>query len=490
MQARVLHLHPLPSPRPEPAAQAAPGRWDAVRASLRGSLGEAADRNWLSKLTEAPSEAGDLVLSAPNRLVRDWVTTHYAHKIRAAAAEVYGSLVNVRVVTQAVQARYEPESAVPASAMASAAPVAAKEPEQTLLAAQAPAEEDLLSSPLDPGMTFASFVVGESNMMAYRAARALCEEHSLLPGGHSLFLYAPVGYGKTHLLQAVAHEMRSRFAGGRIIYMTAEKFMYRYVGALRAGGMMQFKERFRTTDTLIIDDVQFICGKESTQEEFFHTVNALLDGKKRVVIAADRAPAALDGLHDRLKSRFSGGLTVTLDKPDADLRRRILTAKRAACASAMDGGAVTDDAADWLAANVTGSIRDLEGALNRLIAKAAYTGRAINAFEARESLPDMFAACSRQISVQDIQKKTADYFGVTTADLLSAGRSRSVALPRQVAMYFAKKLTPRSYAEIARGFQKKDHTTIMHAFKKIEEMAESDLDFASDLQRLESAIRQ
>jgi chromosomal replication initiator protein len=456
--------------------------WVRAQEAMRLRFGDAVYNNWLSKIEVDSVSDGEIRLSAPTRFVRDWIQTHYFRKLQAVVKDVAGRhmILHLRVSLggqAAAEVRDAADSSAPSNVAVLHAPQALAASEQ---------QESLLSSPLDPGMTFDSFVVGDSNRMAFQAALAVSGSEDALPGGNSLFLHGAVGMGKTHLLQAVARRLRETFPGRKTAYLSAEKFMYRYVAALRGNGMMQFKEAFRNVDTLLIDDVQFICGKESTQEEFYHTVTSLLDDRKRIVVAGDRAPMKLDGLHERLKSRFGGGLAIGMEGPDHALRLAILERKCARYKNMrMDEGVPA-----LLAERISGSVRDLDGALNRIVAHATLMDAPVTLDAVQRLLHDMLSSGPKTVSTGDVQKKVADYFSVSLADMLSNNRSRSVVLPRQIAMYLCKKMTTRSLSEISRRFNKKDHTTVLHAVKRIEQLTAEDSDVRTDVERLELALRQ
>ncbi|MET0156296.1 MAG: chromosomal replication initiator protein DnaA [Rickettsiales bacterium] len=446
-----------------------PDLWPSVAATLRRTLGESVYGNWLSQLDCVASTPAEMVLSAPSRFVRDWIHTHYARKIQGAAREAAGRHVIVRIEVAAAER--------PTLANAEPLPIIPDD-----------AKTEECSSPLSPSMRFDRFIVGGGNKMAYQAAHAVCESTDAWPGAESLFLYGAVGLGKTHLLQAIAHRMREERPELRTVYMSAEKFMFHYVTALRNKEAMRFKEDFRNVDMFIVDDVQFICGKNNTQEEFFHTLTALLDHNKRVVVAADRPPHMLEGLNPRLQSRLGGGLTVGMRAPCYALRYKLLEDK---CGRYPHVG-VDDEVMALLAEKIAGSVRDLEGALNRVIAHAVLLNRRVTRESAENILSDMpraDAAASVVPSVADVQKKVAEYYGVAQADLLSSGRTKNIVLPRQVAMYLCKRLTTRSLGEISRKFEKKDHTTVMHAVKRIDLLRKTDAELDKAIERLDLALR-
>ena len=334
-----------------------------------------------------------------------------------------------------------------------------------------------ISAPLDPRFTFDNFVVGKPNELAYAAARRVAEAGTV--PFNPLFLYGGVGLGKTHLMHAIAWHIRRRTPKRRIIYLSAEKFMYQFVRALRTKDTVAFKELFRSVDVLMIDDVQFIGGREATQEEFFHTFNALVDQNRQVVISADKSPSDLEGVEERMRSRMGWGLVADIHPTTYELRLGILQAKAEPL-----GVAVPTKVLEFLAHKITSNIRDLEGALNRIVAHATLIGRSISLEMTQEVLHDLLRANDRKVTIEEIQKKVAEHFNIKVSDMHSARRARAVARPRQVAMYLSKQLTARSLPEIGRRFGGRDHTTVMHAVKKVEELKVTDSEFAEDVELL------
>ena len=294
-----------------------------------------------------------------------------------------------------------------------------------------------------------------------------------------LFLYGGVGLGKTHLMHAIAWHIRAADPSRTVVYLSAEKFMYRFIRALREKNTMDFKDQFRSVDVLMIDDVQFISGKDSTQEEFFHTFNALVDQGRQIVISADKSPSDLEGMEERLRSRLSCGLVGDIHATTYELRLGILQSK----AEQMDVN-VPGKVMEFLAHKITANVRELEGALNRIVAHAQLVGRNISLETTQEVLHDLLRASDRRVTIEEIQKRVASHFNIRLSDMHSARRARSVARPRQVAMYLAKQLTSRSLPEIGRKFGGRDHTTVMHAVRKVDELREYDSGFAEDVELL------
>ena len=336
---------------------------------------------------------------------------------------------------------------------------------------------DDFGAPLDARFTFDSWVVGKSNEFATAAARRVAEDTKATI--NPLFLYGGVGLGKTHLMTAIAWHVRRRHPQRKVMYLSAEKFMFQFIRAMRSKDTMSFKEQFRSVDVLMIDDVQFIAGKDATQEEFFHTFNALVDQNKQIVLSADKSPSDLEGVEERVKSRLGWGLVADIHPTTYELRLGILQAK-----AERTGVAIPVKVLEFLAHKITQNIRELEGALNRITAHATLIGRPITIDSAQEVLHDLIRANDRRVTIEEIQKRVAEHFSIRLADMHSPRRARAVARPRQVAMYLSKQLTSRSLPEIGRKFGGRDHTTVMHAVRKIEELRASDHGFDEDIELL------
>ncbi len=323
-------------------------------------------------------------------------------------------------------------------------------------------------------------MLGKPNELGFAAARRVAESPAVAPGCNPLYLQGGVGLGKTHLMHAIAWHIQKTSPQRKVLYLSAEKFMYQFIKALRSKDAIAFKEQFRSVDVLMIDDVQFISGKDSTQEEFFHTFNALIDQNKQLVISCDRSPSDLDGIEERVRSRLGWGLVADIHCTTYELRLGILQSKIAN----MPGVEVPPKVLEFLAHKITSNVRELEGALNRVVAHATLVGRAVTLEATQEVLQDLLRANDRRITIEDIQKQVATHFNIKVSDMHSARRSRSVARPRQVAMYLSKKLTAKSLPEIGRKFGGKDHTTVIHAVRRIEEICGADNEFAQDVELL------
>ncbi len=440
-------------------------QWERVCNRMRVEIGDAAYRSWLKPMAIQELAGGTVRLAAPTRFMRDWVIDHYAERLRAVWSEANPLIQKIEVMVQ--QSR-SPVRARPGRAEPAPAPVPVDGAGRGM---------DGLSAPLDPRFTFERFVVGKPNEFAYAAARRVAQAHEV--AFNPLFLYSGVGLGKTHLMHAIAGHIRDHDPARRVIYLSAEKFMYRFIRALREQKAVDFKENFRSVDVLMIDDVQFISGKDSTQEEFFHTFNALVDQGRQIVISADKSPSNLEGMEERLRSRLGCGLVADIHPTTYELRLGILQSKAEQLGVQMPGKVL-----EFLAHKIAANVRELEGALNRVIAHAQLVGRDITLETTQDVLKDILRANDRRITIEEIQKKVAEHFNVKVADMHSARRARAVARPRQVAMYLSKQLTTRSLPEIGRKFGGRDHTTVMHAVRKVTELCDHDAGFAEDVELL------
>jgi chromosomal replication initiator protein len=443
--------------------------WGRVRDALRGQLGQDAFQNWIEPLVFVGVEHGVVHLTAPTGFIGTWVSRNYGDAIRSLLCKdgVPASRLEFGVAP--------PEG--PARCPAPRAAVAGT-PTQA-----GGGDVDLPASPLDGRYTFDNFVVGKPNELAHAAARRVAEDGEQITF-NPLFLYGGVGLGKTHLMHAIAWEVKQNNPEARVLYLSAEQFMYRFVSALRFKDMHGFKEMFRSVDMLMVDDVQFISGKDSTQEEFFHTFNALIEQKKQIVISADRAPGEIDGLEERIRSRLQWGMVVDLHPTDYELRLGILQAKAEGQFAHNPGVTIGAGVMEFLAHRISSNVRVLEGALNRLFAYATLVGRVIDLDMAQECLADILRVSERKVTIDEILRKVADHYNLRMSDLLSARRARQVARPRQGAMYLSKMLTSRSLPDIGRRFGGRDHTTVIHAVRKIEELRATDSQIAEDVELL------
>jgi chromosomal replication initiator protein len=468
--------------------------WETVQDLLRDEVGETAYTTWLQPLTPAEVDGDRVVIGAPTPFLRDWVVAHYADRIRSAWHHVNPRIRKVALDVRQHAPDRSPERAAPA-ATAAVAPAEAEpatpsptaaEPARPAAAARSEEEEALLdaySAPIDPRFTFDNFVVAKSNDFAFAAAKRVAASDR--PPFNPLFLYSGVGLGKTHLMHAIAWEVRRQDPRRRVVYLSAEKFMYQFVRALTTNSTLSFKDLFRSVDLLMVDDVQFIGGKNNTQEEFFHTFNELIERGSQIVISADRSPSALEDLEERVRSRLSWGLVADIHPTSYELRLGILQTK----AAKIPNVAVPDELLQFLAERITSNVRELEGALNRVVHQSTLLGRPLSMETAQDVLRDVLRANEKRITIEEIQKAVVAHYSLKLADMQSKRRSRVVARPRQVAMYLAKQLTPRSLPEIGRRFGGRDHTTVMHAVKKVDELLAEDDGLARDVESLRRRLQ-
>jgi chromosomal replication initiator protein len=472
-----------PDTMPDPANEA----WSRIRARLREDVGEVEYRSWLRQMALSAIEGEEVVILLPTRFLRDWVRTHYGDRLRLLWQAEHPGIrrVDIRVATESLPDAPAARAGGLAESLA-APPLPPVAPPPAFPAARAepakpadPRNNDW-SAKLDARFTFDSFVVGKPNEFAHACARRVAEKPAS-PGFNPLFLYGGVGLGKTHLMHAIAWAIQAGEDGveRHVTYMSAETFMYRFINALRNQSTMQFKESLRSVDVLMIDDLQFLIGKDNTQEEFFHTFNALVDAGKQIVVSADKSPSDLSGLEDRLRTRLGCGMVADIHATTYELRISILQAKAQTAEVEVPSRVL-----EFLAHKITSNVRELEGALNRLIAHANLFGRPVTLESAQEVLHDILRAHDRRVTIEEIQRKVAEHYNIRLTDMSSARRARNVARPRQVAMYLAKQLTSRSLPEIGRRFGNRDHTTVMHAVSRVAELMQADVSFAEDVELL------
>jgi chromosomal replication initiator protein len=460
--------------------------WERVQGRLRAEHGEATFRSWFKSLEFVGVRDGQAMMTVPTRFMREWLATHFLNDIqdflhredpRIRSVDIFVKPVAFKPAT-AVDLHDAPSPRAAANEVASvvSAPTA---PASAANAPLSTSQDDLCQATLDPRFTFDNFIVGKPNELAHAAARRVAESTEVTPGCNPLFIYGGVGLGKTHLMHAIAWHIRLNNPERKVLYLSAEKFMYEFIRSLREKNTISFKEQFRSVDVLMVDDVQFISGKDSTQEEFFHTFNALVDQNKQVVISGDRSPSDLDGIEERMRSRLGWGLVADVHSTSYELRMGILQAK--AEHLPVD---VPSSVLEFLAHKITSNVRELEGALNRVVAHATLVGQELTLETTHQVLRDLVRANDRRVTVEDIQKKVAEHFNIKVSDMFSARRSRVVARPRQIAMCLAKRLTTHSLPEIGRKFGGKDHTTVMHAVRRVEELCANDNSVAEDVELL------
>ena len=460
------------------------GDWSRVLNRLRQELGETAYRSYFRLMTVERVAGGEGVVAVPTRFLRNWVATHYADRLLAVWRSENQSVNRVSFIVDPRHEHVEraPGTVPPAVRGASPAAIPAMAIAEAGGAPDIADDKGQLSAPLDQRLSFENFVVGKPNELAHAAARRVAEACAGATPSvpcNPLFLYGGVGLGKTHLMHAIAWHVRQTAPARKVIYLSAEKFMYQFIRALRFRSTMDFKEQFRSVDLLMIDDVQFISGKESTQEEFFHTFNALVDQNRQIVISADKSPSDLEGLEERMRSRLGWGLVADIHPTTYELRLGILESK-----AEQMGLRPPQKVMEFLAHKITSNVRELEGALNRIGAHTQLVRRELTLETTQELLQDLLRANERRVTIDEIQRRVAEHFNIKMAEMTSSRRARIVARPRQVAMYLAKQLTSRSLPEIGRKFGGRDHTTVMHAVKKIEELTRGDRAFAEDVELL------
>lgn len=467
--ARMAVQVPHPMVGRPVSGEGAAALWARASEALRERMGAGSHRSWIAPLRLERVERGVATLAVPTAFMGSYVERTFGDAILAALARAGAPAGRLHFAASAAEALPDEPEAPRAPAATPAVPAA---PEDS-------------GSRLDPRLSFETFVTGPSNAIAHGAARRVAAGEAAF---NPLFLHGGVGLGKTHLLQAIAGEVRATDPTARVLYLSAEQFMYRFVGAIRERRTMDFKALFRAVDILLVDDVQFIAGKDSTQEEFFHTFNALMDAGKRIVLSADRPPSEIAGLDERVASRLQSGLAVAVEPADAPLRLAILRAKAARACAAEAGLRVDDAVLEFLAARITSNVRVLEGALTRLIAQASLTGREVTVEMARASLSDVLRAADKRVSIEEIQRRVADHYAIRVADIVGQRRLRTFARPRQVAMWLSKAMTSRSLPDIGRRFGNRDHTTVLHGVRRIEALRVEDAQLAQDLDRLRRAI--
>jgi chromosomal replication initiator protein len=430
--------------------------WDRFLAHLETRLPPHVVDTWVRPGRLLAADDQQVELAVPNRFVRRYLEEHYLPDLEAAAAACFGP--RARLVLSLDR--------TPAAGPAPAGPPAPPAP----------------AADLDARYTFETFVVGTSNQFAHAACLAVAEQPSR--AYNPLFIYGGVGLGKTHLLHAIGHQIGQTFPQLRVAYLSMEKFTNELIGAIRYDKTADFRQRYRTIDVLLIDDIQFISGKERTQEELFHTFNDLHESRRQIVFSSDRSPSEIPDIEDRLRSRFAWNLVADIQPPDFETRVAILKKK-----AEVDRLPLSDDVAYFIATRVKSNIRELEGSLVRIRAFCALTGRALDADLANEVLASLWGPGERQVTIDQIQRRVAETFGVKPGDLRAKSRARPVAFPRQVAMYLARHLTSDSYADIGRSFGGKDHTTVLHAVQKIQALLQDDPNFQKSLDQIINSLR-
>ncbi len=474
-------------------------QWQRVKARLRTELGEDIFGSWFGRVEFEDADVSSVYLSVPTRFLKSWISSHYGERLltlwngeRKGVARI--ELI-VRGATRPRAVTPEKTDETPSMQVAIAASnnmVPLRRGSEAEIAASGTSGNgsgSLGGSPVDPRYTFDTFCEGAANRVAFAAAKAVAESMAGRPTPFNpLYIHAGVGRGKTHLLHAITRAARAARPGRNVVYLTAEHFMFRFVAALRSHTAIPFKESLREIDLLLIDDMQFLQGK-SVQQEFCHMLNQLIDGARQVVVAADRPPAELETLDERVRSRLRGGVAFEIGAPDLQLRREILRARYQVASAQNPGLDIPESILEYVAQSVLSNGRDLEGALNRLVAQWQFTRQPVTLVSAEITLRDLVGAREpRRVRIEDIQRVVSRHYNVSKADLLSARRTRTIVRPRQIAMYLAKVLTPRSLPEIGRRFGGRDHTTVLHAVRKIEGLVEGDSVLKEEIELLKRMI--
>ena len=438
--------------------------WDQVLSRIETKVNRHSFYTWFKPTAFIAERDGGIRVRVPNALFRDWLTKHYAAVIDEALAEVQRTGTPVSFVTEDLGAPLVPEMPLPEPE--------AEEPE--------PAADDL--GILSPRYSFDTFIVGSSNQFAHAACRAVAEAPSR--SYNPLFIYGGVGLGKTHLMHAIGHYVVTHLKSLKLTYISSERFMNEMINAVRYDRILDFRERYRSVDVLLVDDVQFLAGKEGTQTEFFHTFNALYDSQKQIVISSDCPPHEIPQLEERLRSRFEWGLIADIQAPDLETKTAILKRK-----AETEGLHLPDNVAIYIAGKIKSNIRELEGSLIRLIAYASLTGREITLALAQDVLRNVLQNDDRAVTIEGVQKAVADHYSLKVTELKSKNNSKSVAMPRQIAMYLCKNLTNASLPEIGKSFGGKHHSTVIHSIRKVEDLRQKDGDFNTFINTLLESFR-
>ncbi len=468
------------------------GIWQRLKARLRAELGEDVFNSWFPRMELVEAVDGVVHLSVPTKFLKSWVNSHYRERIRRLFVEQNCGVEDVELVVRVTGQRTAAIRAAVRPQPMEAARTPAQSMEKPTLGQMMPVQADpggFVGSPLDRRLSFQSFLVGQSNAFAHAAAQQVARAQ---PGDkpiyNPLYIHSAVGLGKTHLCQALAQSMED--SGRRIVYLTAERFMYGFVAALKSQTAIAFKERLRAIDVLVIDDVQFLTGK-SIQQEFCHTMNALIDAGKQVIIAADRPPCDLEAVEDRMRSRLQAGLVVEMSSLDEALRVKILETRIAAARTHLPNFDVRPEVVIWLARQLTANGRDLEGAVNRMLAHATLSGVPLDLSTAESAIKDLIRTREpRKVKIEDIQRLVANHYNISKSDILSSRRTATVVRPRQIAMFLSKALTLRSLPEIGRRFGGRDHTTVLHAVRKIESLTSLDTALAGEIDLLKRMLQE
>jgi chromosomal replication initiator protein len=468
-------------------------QWAYVKSRLSIELGDATFSSWVKPLDLIGIGDGQVMISAPTRFIRSWVLAHQSERLLLLWQDEDDTIDRVEILVNADTQKTDAETPLPGDDAVQGQALhsqSVSHPQSTPLTSESGHQQrtyddvstEEMGAPLDERFTFENFVVGQSNELAHAAARCVAEATDVT--FNPLFLYGGVGLGKTHLMHAIAWEIRHKHPDRKVLYLSAEKFMYQFVRALRFEDMMAFKQQFRAIDVLMIDDIQFISGKDSTQEEFFHTLNALIDHNHQVIISADRSPSDLEGIEERIRSRLGWGLVADIHPTDYELRLGILQAKSNSRALRTGAIEMPPGVLELLAQRITNNIRELEGALTRVIACASLIGRPITLDMVQEVLRDLLRTNENKVTLQEIQRRVAQYYNIRLVDLLSSRRLRAVASPRQIAMYLSKLLTTREFSEIGKAFGERCESTVISHVVSTERLHRKDEAIAKDIDLL------
>ena len=444
--------------------------WKQVQNEMKNKLGLDVYESWLKKITFEEEFNNYLLLSVPTRFIRDWITSRYLDQILQ-IIKVYKKDI-IRIEFKIAEKSKNNDL--------KAADIKENNVNENISFIK---ESYLQYNRIDPNKRFDNFITGSSNKLAYEASLKVSEK---LSHYNPLYIYGGVGMGKTHLLNSIGLELKTK---NKVMFISAERFMYQFVKSIKSNDMVKFKEYFRNTDILLIDDIQFISGKEAMQEEFFHTFNALLDKGSQIIVSADRAPNKLSRIQERIKSRFSGGLVVDIQKPDIDLRRKIVEKKTEELnAFYSEQLYVSKEIQDFISSEITGSVRELVGAINRVISFSRIYNKTPNLAETKVVLKDLLNLAENKVTIDLIQTIVCKFFKISKNEMLSSRRSRYLVRPRQTAIYLTKILTSKSLPEIGREFSNRDHTTIIHSVKTIEKIKEKDPDMVDNINKLKNQI--
>jgi len=443
--------------------------WRLVQADMKDKLGSEVYESWLKKISFIEEFNNYILLSVPTRFIRDWITSRYLDQILQIIKTYKNDIVRIefRIV--------EPDDSVKTDDVL----------EKVNLKENVSFIKDsyLQYNRIDPNKRFDNFITGSSNKLAYEASLKVSENISHY---NPLYIYGGVGMGKTHLLNSIGYELKKN---NKVMFISAERFMYQFVKSIKSNDMVKFKEYFRNTDILLIDDIQFISGKEAMQEEFFHTFNALLDKGSQIIVSADRPPNKLSRIQERIKSRFSGGLVVDIQKPDLQLRKKIVQKKTEELNSIYsDQLQISKDIQDFISTEIKGSIRELVGAINRVVSFSRIYEKVPNLSETKVVLKDLLNLSENKVTIDLIQTVVCKFFKISKNEMLSSRRSRYLVRPRQTAIYLTKILTSKSLPEIGREFSNRDHTTIIHSVKTIEKIKEKDPEMVDNINKLKNQI--